>query len=219
LEGKRVSLIAIVDLAHPDMALMPTLETCPEMRTEVVSHSSTDPETGKFFFLIKNQPSDFESVIEADHTVQEWTIVDDTGSTTIYRIEHTPETKLISTKTVELGGLLLKAISNGPCWTVRLHLPNREALSGLWEYCDTEDISFELNRMFRQDDITDTTAAGLTEAQRVALKTAYEKGYFEEPRETSLEDLATDLDISPTSVGGRIRRGTGRLIESVLLED
>lgn len=213
-----MSLIAIVDIEQPDLALTPTIRTYPDTTIEVVSHSATDSSTGMFFFLVHDVPADFTDALDVDRTVAEWSIVDDSASTCIFRIQHTDRTKLISSKTVELGGILLKAISNDAGWTVRLHLPDREAVSDLWQYCDREGISFELLRMFRQDEWSDGRANGVTDAQRVALETAYEEGYFEEPRDTSLEELAAILDISPTSVGGRIRRGTGRLVETVLLD-
>lgn len=214
-----MSLIAILDIAHPDLALTPTIRACPDASIEVVPHSTTDPETGLFFFLVEGADDSFEDVLERDHTVADWMLVDDRGSTCIYRLQHADGTRLISPMTTELGGLLLRAESNDRGWTVRLHLPDREALSELWERCEETDISFELRRMFRQDEWTRETVPDITDEQRVALVTAYEEGYFEEPRETSLEELAEALDISPTAVGGRIRRGSGKLVETTLLEE
>ncbi|GAB3678604.1 helix-turn-helix domain-containing protein [Halopiger thermotolerans] len=214
-----MSLIAILDVAHPDLALTPTIRECSDASIEVVPHSTTDPETGLFFFLVRNVDETFEATLERDHTVADWLLVDEFDSTRLYRLEHTEGTKLISPMVTELGGLLLKAESNDRGWTVRLHLPDREALAGLWERCEECDISFELHRMFQQDEWTSGVAPEVTDEQRDALVTAYEEGYFEEPRETSLEELADSLGISPTAVGGRIRRGTGKLVKTTLLEE
>ncbi|MFD1565277.1 helix-turn-helix domain-containing protein [Haloarchaeobius amylolyticus] len=213
-----MSLIAILDVAHPDLALTPTIRDCPNVSIEVVPHSTTDPETGLFFYLVEGANDTFEDVLDRDHTVADWMLVDDLGSTRIYRLQHTEETVLISPMTTELGGLLLQAESTDRGWTNRLHLPDREALAALWECCEESNISFELHRMFRHEAWTSETVPELTDEQRVALVTAHEEGYFEEPRDTSLEELADHLDISPTAVGGRIRRGTGQLVET-LLED
>ncbi|MFC6769104.1 helix-turn-helix domain-containing protein [Natrinema soli] len=214
-----MSLIAILDIAHPDLALTPTIRDCPDASIEVVPHSTTDPETGLFFYLVEGADDAFEDVLERDHTVADWMLVDDHGSTRVYRLQHTEDAALISPMATELGGLLLKAETNDRGWTNRLHLPDREALAALWERCEEMDISFELHRMFRQDEWTGETVPELTDEQRVALVRAHEEGYFEEPRETSLEELAERLDISPTAVGGRIRRGTGQLVETTLLEE
>ncbi|WP_306060564.1 helix-turn-helix domain-containing protein [Natronococcus wangiae] len=214
-----MSLIAILDVAHPDLALTPTIRECPDATVRVVPHSTTDPETGLFFFLVESADETIETAFDDDHTVTDWTLVNDFGTTGIYQLQHGDETILLSPKVAELGGLMLRAESNDRGWTVRLHLPDREALATLWEYCEDEDITFELYRMFRQEEWVDGLSPELTDQQRAALVNAYEEGYFEEPRETSLEELADQLDISPTAVGGRIRRGTGKLVETTLLEE
>ena len=56
----------------------------------------------------------------------------------------------------------------------------------------------------------------MTAAQREALLTAYEEGYFEEPRKTSQQEVVDRLGISSTAAGGRIRRGMSKLIETSL---
>ncbi|MFB6296675.1 MAG: helix-turn-helix domain-containing protein, partial [Halobacteriales archaeon] len=58
-----------------------------------------------------------------------------------------------------------------------------------------------------------------TDEQREALVAAYEQGYFAEPRETSLEALAESLELSPTAVAGRLRRGMKATVEMTLAAD
>lgn len=214
-----MSLITVADVAHPDLALTPTIRSAAgEIR--VVSQSTTDPETGKFFFVVEGADESFEVALADDPTVRDWTLVSDEANARVYRIGHSEGTILLSPIVVELGGLMLKARSDGEHgWTVRLRLPDREALAELWAFCEAEGISFDLRRVFRQDGWTNREPATLTDAQRKALVAAYEHGYFEEPREASLADLAEVLGISPTAVGGRIRRGTAELVESALVEE
>jgi predicted DNA binding protein len=214
-----MSLIAIVHIAHDDLALAPTIRACPDTAIRVMSQSVTDPKTGLFFFYVENGGAAVESAFDRDHTVVEWTQVSDAESGAVYRLQHPPETKLLSPKTVELGGLMLEAASDATGWTVRLQFPDRESLSRLWGYCDDEDISFDLRRLFRDQTWDGSDLRTLTDAQFEALTTAHEEGYFEEPREISLEELADMLDISPTAVGGRIRRGMAALIEATLADE
>jgi predicted DNA binding protein len=79
-------------------------------------------------------------------------------------------------------------------------------------------MTFELERLYRQGEWESEGATGLTAAQREALLRAYREGYFEEPRETSQEEVADLLDISSTAAGGRIRRGMSKLIETTLAD-
>ncbi|MFC6718357.1 helix-turn-helix domain-containing protein [Natrialbaceae archaeon GCM10025810] len=214
-----MSVIAFVSIAHPDLALSPTIREYPNARIEVLSNSTTDPETGMFFFVIRGVDETVDDALADDHTVAEWTLVDECGSDRIYRIRHTARAKLISSETIELGGVLLDCTSNGRGWDVRVHLPDRAALSDLWGYCERQGVSFELHRMARADEWMSGVSEELTDEQYDALMAAYEEGYFDEPRDASLEDLADRLDISPTAVGGRIRRGTEQLIRATLARE
>jgi len=214
-----MSLIVVAEFSHSDLALTPTIRST-DADVQVVSHTATDPETGMFFFLVETEsfPA-FEAALERDHTVAESMLVAEASTTRIYRLGHTPGTKLVSPTTTEIGGLMLEAESTGRGWSVRMQLPDRETLSTLWDYCEREEIEFDLGHIYSLDEFPADDRVGLTDAQRDALVTAYEAGYFEEPRGTSLQALAEDLGISPTAVGGRIRRGTSRLIERTLIED
>lgn len=216
-----MSLITVADIAHDDLALTPTIQSEVASKIDVVSQSATDPKTGLFFFVVRGADvAVFEEALEIDHTVRDWWLVSEPDDSAVYRIGHTEDAILLSPVITELGGLMLDACSNDTSgWRVRLQLSDREALSELWEYCEENDISFELNRMYRQDGWMNGEPSKLTDAQRDGLVTAYEHGYFEEPREAALEDLAEVLDISPTAVSGRIRRGTAELVESILLDE
>ena len=216
-----MTLIAVVEIEHESLALGPTIRDIPEASIQVIPNSGTDPDTGMFFFMVEHADDDFEAVearFDTDPTVEEWTRIADDETTNIYRLQHTPETKLLTPEATKVGGFTLEAKSTGHGWRIRLQLPDREAISKLWDYCREEGISFELAQMYQQEGIS-LDGKPLTEPQRTTLLTAYERGYFDEPRGTSHKEIAELLDISPTAVGGRIRRGTARLIEIVLADD
>jgi Predicted DNA binding protein len=58
----------------------------------------------------------------------------------------------------------------------------------------------------------------LTDTQREALVLAYERGYFNSPRESSLEAIGEELGITQQSLSSRLRRGHRRLIENTLID-
>jgi hypothetical protein len=49
----------------------------------------------------------------------------------------------------------------------------------------------------------------LTPVQRRTLVVAIEQGYFEIPRQSTLDDLAADLGVSKQAVSERLRRALG----------
>ncbi|MFB9806840.1 helix-turn-helix domain-containing protein [Haladaptatus pallidirubidus] len=216
-----MTFISHVTVCHPNLALAPTIEAVSNISLKVVPTTGTDPETGMFFFLVETDDGNFEpfeAALADDTTVDQAEMVADHGETRIYRLCYTPGTKLITPKTTKVGGLMLEARSARQGWLLRVQLPDRKSLSELWDYCRAEDILFELDRLYQQESLT-ADGKSLTDAQRKALLTAFEEGYFEEPRQTSHEALAEQLGISSTAVGGRIRRGTSRLIETTLVSD
>lgn len=217
-----MSLIAVVTVEHERLALVPTIRREPSVDIRVVTNSMTDPETEMFFFHVRTETGDFdqfESALEQDETVAEWLVVSESTGSRLYRLKHLSETELLSPKVTELGGLVLEAEASDAGWRLRVQLPDRQALAELWEYCREEGIEFDLERMFEQHEVVDESGTSVSDEQQAALVEAYRNGYFDEPRETTQAELAEQLGICPTAVGGRIRRGTRRLIEDTLLDD
>ncbi|MFC7046143.1 helix-turn-helix domain-containing protein [Halobacteriaceae archaeon GCM10025711] len=138
------------------------------------------------------------------------------GDSRLYQISHTDETELLTPKTTEVGGIMVEAESSYGGWLVELRLPDHEALHAIWEYASERGFQFDLVEVYQEADDADEGPFGLTDRQRETLLMAYERGYFEQPRETSLEELADALDVSQTAVSGLLRRGIERLIEATL---
>ena len=72
---------------------------------------------------------------------------------------------------------------------------------------------FALRRLGRDGD-PEQPGDGLTDPQREALRVAYEMGYFEIPRTASLDDVASELGISASSLSERLRRAQTHLVET-----
>ncbi len=210
---------AQVYVKHPHLALAQTIRTLPDAEIGVVSDAGTDPQNDANFFWI--EASDFEAVETAladDSTVAEFTpiITDDVRQT--YRITYTPDTKLISPRVIEVGGIVVESRSYLSGWMLGLSLQNNEALYELNEYAKTEDIYFDVVELQHGHAVREVPDFGLTEAQRETLIAAYLHGHYDDPREALLEDLAELLDISRTAVSGRLRRGSANLIEAVIAD-
>ncbi|MFB6160696.1 MAG: helix-turn-helix domain-containing protein [Haloferacaceae archaeon] len=74
---------------------------------------------------------------------------------------------------------------------------------------------FRLHRLTRDGEPA-PPGDGLTDPQREALRTAYELGYFEVPRGASLETVAAELDVAPSSASERLRRAQSRLVRETV---
>lgn len=212
-----MSITATVHIEHDRIALAPTLRALPDVAIEVISQGTTNPGGTAFPFLIDyDDRAELDEALAADPTVASYELVDWTETTGIYYIEHTPETKLISSVVTDVNGFLVHTETERNGWLARLLLPDRSALNTVWEYADEEDISLEIIEIYGNEEADGEASFGLTPEQREALTVAYQRGYFSEPREVSLEEIAAEMGLSSTAISGRLRRGMRNLIAATI---
>ncbi|SNR52260.1 helix-turn-helix domain-containing protein [Halorubrum vacuolatum] len=212
-----MSITATIHIEHERLALVPTLRSLGDVTIRVIPQGTTDPGSAVFPFLVEYDDREtIEDTFEADPTVATYELVDWTDRTGIYYIEHTPETELISTIVTDENGFLAHTETKDRGWLVRLVLPDRVALNSIWEYATERDISLDIINVYGNADSGGEESYGLTDEQRLALQVAYDNGYFSEPREMSLNDVAEQMDLSSTAVSGRLRRGIRNLIAATI---
>lgn len=206
-----------VYVEHPDLALTSTIEALADVDLGVVSDAGTDPHHDVYFFWVEAADYDaVEQAFENDPTVADfWSIIEADAQRT-YGIRYADGATLLSPVITEMGGLILESRSHGTGWLLTVHLEDHEALNTFNEYLTEEGFRYEVFELQHVDRIEDQTDFGLTSEQIEALVCAYVHGYYDQPRQISLEELGSILDISETAVSGRLRRGSARLAEAVL---
>jgi predicted DNA binding protein len=209
-----------VYVEHPDLALARTIRTCQGVDVGVVSDAGTDPQHDVYTFWV--DAPDFgavEATLEEDHTVASFEAIVETEKRRTYQIEYSDEALLISPLVNEVGGLVRNTESRSRGWELELELDDNESLYRLHQRARERDVRLEVLDVLQTEDAGEASAFGLTETQTEALVAAYVHGFYDEPREISLEGLAEILGVSPTAVSGRLRRGSARLVEEILIED
>jgi len=112
--------------------------------------------------------------------------------------------------------MLVDATGTADGWTATLRFPDHDSLTRFYETCRERGVSLELQGINesglgeREDDF------GLTPPQRETLTAAFEAGYFDVPRETTLAELADRLDVSEQAVSERLRRGLRQFLVATL---
>ncbi|MFC6723824.1 helix-turn-helix domain-containing protein [Halobium palmae] len=211
---------AVIRVEHPDIVLTETVSHDASSTVKSVSEAGTDPTSGKFFYHIES--SDFlrfEEGLRNDRTIGEFERVTETGDDkAIYSFVYTDEAKVLSPVISAANGVILDMENDGSAWTLTVWIPERTELARLWDYAQRNDVDIELLRVNEYAGIG-TTDAGLTDSQREALLVALETGYFEEPRNATLGEVAAELGISQPAAGGLLRRGIKRLVVSSMIDD
>jgi predicted DNA binding protein len=211
---------AAVRAKHPDIVLSQTVAHDRSSNVKSVSEAGTDPTSGKFFYHIESADfSRFEEGLRNDTTVGEFErVIETRDGEAIYSFEYTDEAKILSPVVSAANGVILDMENEGSAWILTVWISERTDLVQLWNYAQQHDIEIELLRVNEYAGLG-TTDAGLTDSQRDALLVALESGYFEEPRDATLSEVAAELDISQPAASGLLRRGTRRLVVSSLLDD
>lgn len=212
------AVTATLRVESADLPLTETVAYDESAIVKPVSGAGTAPNLGAHLFTVQTDDFErFETGLYKDPTIEAFERITELGAEAVYRFKYGPEATVFSEAIADVDGVSLDWINDGTAWTVRIWVPDRDALATLWEYATDHDIEFSLERV---SDYSSAAESGstLTPSQREALWSAFERGYFDEPREATLSEIAAELGISQPAAGGRLRRGIRRLVESTLAE-
>lgn len=219
-------IITEVEFGHERGALAETLETLPDLSVSVVRETRTDPRRSLYLMRFDEPDTNLTAVLNADSTVRTVEPMPGFEEQQVWGVEFATDTKLMSPRVTNIDGFVLDASSTDVTetlrgWHERWLLPDREALHDIWDYARSTGFEFEVLEFRRQGqtDFAYSGPAAPTPEQRKALITAYHADYFADPRQTSLDEIAAELEISPTAAAGRIKRGLESLIAMTLTVD
>ncbi|MFB6094098.1 MAG: helix-turn-helix domain-containing protein [Halanaeroarchaeum sp.] len=103
---------------------------------------------------------------------------------------------------------LLEVQENGLLFSVTI--PNRDVLAPLIAGLREANAHVSVNRILTAGAEEESTP-DITEKQREAFLLAVDRGYYDRPRGATLEDIASELDISPSAVSQRLTAVKRRL--------
>lgn len=183
-------------------------------------HAGTEVPLRTIFWAHGPNLDAFDRALDGDPTVDEIRQLTAVEQSRLYRARH-PEA-ISATDVYEAAvrsdAVLVDAVGGADGWQLRLWVPDRESLTQFRNTCADADIDLHILSMYHDQPQPVGGLYGLTEAQRDVLLLAAEMGYFTIPRESSLAELADELDLSSQAVSERLRRGVRTLVETVLVD-
>jgi predicted DNA binding protein len=203
-------------LSHPELILTEAVESSPDVT--VRPEQMVDDGTSSFLVIeaVGEGLDQFETELERDSTVYEPVVLDWTETNRVYRVEVADSAIRLTPSLVRAGGRVLDIEGAGGQWQVQAQFRSRAALSQFRSECSERNITFRLDRLYWTSGEANAGVCGLTADQQVALETAHREGYFDVPRGISQAELADKLDISPSAMSQRIRRGMDQVVGSEL---
>ncbi|WP_227373620.1 helix-turn-helix domain-containing protein [Haladaptatus halobius] len=186
-----------------------------DARIELERIVPTGEGTMPFFWVVGDDPTFVDDVDVEDSPIVTVEVLRETGNSALCRAVWSPDQRGIHGILTDQGATLLDVEGCSDGWSFRIRFPDHEATTRFREACDEQSIPYEVRRIYSLTELS-TNGYDLTDAQREALVTAFERGYFRVPRETSLSELAEMLEISPQATSGRLRRGLERMLDGTL---
>lgn len=216
-----MSLLAAFEASSPALLLGPTLEALPSIDVDLERQYALDPERPIAFCRVRCRDRErFDRALADDATIAAFDRIGAADGWELYRL-HRSDTDVVGAyrRWVDAGGELLDCRGSDGRWEIEMRFPDRDSFSRYHEFLVDEGVTLELHRLAEDGAYRCCESdSGLTDAQREALTLAYERGFFEVPRETGLSEIADRLGISNQAVSERLRRGQAQLIDHRLVE-
>ncbi len=171
-----------------------------------------------YFWVSGVEMAAVKQAIETHEAISSVTLVDDFGDIGLFRGQWNDEVDGIVGLINRSNLSLLTAIGTRDKWRFEFRAENAVDITNFRHKCRESGLPVELTRLYSLADRKTGRTYDLTDDQHEALVLAFEYGYFEEPREADLDEIAQELEISRQSLAGRLRRGYRNLVESTLIE-
>ncbi|WP_306058487.1 helix-turn-helix domain-containing protein [Natronococcus wangiae] len=156
------------------------------------------------------------SRLESKAAVDRVAVVDEADGSVLVKVAWNDGVNGILEAIRESDAIVTSAAGTADRWTFRLRLPSYEDLSTFYARCLESNVEVELVRLHEAVAGDDPSQFGLTDAQRRLIVAAYEAGYFDVPRRTTLVELGERFDVSDSAVSQQLRRGLAALVDSTV---
>lgn len=168
-----------------------------------------------YFWVETTAIEAIEPVLRDNDCIADVTKYDERAGQTLCKIDWKQPLDELLTVFIETNVLVSEAYGTPDLWKFELVASDRNELVAFQSACHDRDIPVKFRRVF-QSAPSSTERMEVTEKQLEILELAYERGYFEVPREVTVTELAEDLDISPQAASKRLRRGLVNALGFVL---
>lgn len=213
-------MISIAEFTLPaaSFPLGRVFENDPEARFELDRVIPVEDTFMPYFWVYDSDVDDVLAVFEDLPELRSVVLMEDLGDKGLFRAEWNPEFKGVMDAIVEAGVTVLSAKGSADGWVFELRTETSEAFSTFQQYCEDHGVDVSLTRLGHVSEEADDVDPALTREQREALLLAFREGYYDDPRGTDLDSLASQLGITRQAFSSRLRRGYRNFIQHSLVQ-
>lgn len=200
-----------------DFPLGNIFEELPDARVELERLIPTNDGVLPYIWVWNQNPERVLELLESQPAIVSAELVDNVVDGSLFRAKWDTDQKGVLTAIVESGITLLTAEGTSKNWVFKFRAEGPAQISEYHQYCREQGIETALSRLQSLSEIGTGSQYNLTQAQQEALILVFNEGYYNNPRETTLEELAEKLGITRTSLSARLQRGYRNLIGNTLI--
>ena len=211
-------MATIMEFTSPadEFPLGTVFENLPEVTVELERVIPHETLIIPYFWVRGARAADIEAAFEAHAGLVNIELIDDVDEEYLMRAEWEDDYYGVLNALAHANIVVLSGSGTKEGWQFEVRGEDRETIGEFRTDCQNRGIPIEITAIHSllpaQGD-----GCELTETQREALVLAYERGYFDSPRTTSLTNVAEEIGISQQSLSSRLRRGHRRLISRTLI--
>lgn len=214
-----MAVVAELTLKPSDFPLGRLLTAGTQIHIEFERIVPVGPRVVPVFWAWGDDLSDFEKRVGEGSSVNDLTELDRVDDRILYLMDWGIPDEAFLEGLQETNGIMRTAEGyDDHDWSFELLFPSYDDLSEFHNFSLENDVEYTLGRIYTLREAgKNQRSLSLTESQREALLLALQRGYFSTPSRVTLDELATELDISQQALSERIRRGNESLLEQTLL--
>ena len=207
----------VMTLSSEEMGLAETVQRLPDAYCYVEQNAMSPTDSTIHLWFSCAEDADIAAALEADTSVSEYEHIQTTDDEHLYAVTVEQEILLPREIVHQHDGAITKAYGGADEWTLEARFPFRADFSAASDAFERYGIDV-MYQSIESAGAPDEQMDPLTDAQRDVLETAIEMGYFEIPREATLQEVAEELDVSHQALSERLRRAHRSLAENNLVD-
>ncbi|MXR20343.1 helix-turn-helix domain-containing protein [Halobacterium bonnevillei] len=206
-------VLAEISIPRGEFVLGEVFEDYPECTVEFERVVPFDSEGSLLFRVDGSDPGDVASTLSNWPKAARTTLLGETTEPPLFEVELDGGTDRFIDTLSESDVHVFEARGGPESWELQLQFSDHGDLVRFNEQLTEAGIPVTLNRLSNP---SANAHSSLSTEQREAVSLAYRHGYFEVPRNCTIQDLADEVGISDSAFSQRLRRGVGICVQETL---
>jgi len=214
-----VTSIVAASVPADQLALGETLRTVPDARVDAVRAVAGGECAVMPVLVFDGDHEDVGPALRDDPSVESVSPLATLEKECVYRVEWTAEaTDSLHTVFPE-DGAVMRTRAADEKWCFRALFADRGPMEDWYHGCRDAGLDVDVESVHDPTESVRSRQHGLSRKQYVALETALQHGFYDIPRQVTLEELADEFDVSHQALSERLSRAHRSTIANLVAAD